>query len=58
MNNLTVISASDLKKHTAEILNQAHYSKKVFLVQRYGVPIVKIEPVENQKIRGKLSPKS
>lgn len=46
MNNLTVISASDLKKHTAEILNLVYYGRKTALVKRHGIPLVDITPTK------------
>lgn len=40
------ISASELKRNVSEILNAVHFEKKVTVIERYGKPIVKIVPFD------------
>lgn len=48
MKNL--ITATDLKNKTAEILNESYFKGKTILIGRYGKPIAKIIPIkENSK---------
>lgn len=43
------ISASDLKKHISEVLNDIYFHKKVAIIERYGKPIAEIVPIEKGK---------
>ena len=45
MNNNS-ISASDLKNHASEILNDVYFGRKIAVIERYGRPIAKIIPIE------------
>ncbi|MBI2430775.1 MAG: hypothetical protein HYV39_02065 [Candidatus Levybacteria bacterium] len=45
MNNIS-ISASDLKKHISDVLNDVYFHKKVAVIERYGKPIAEIVPIE------------
>jgi len=47
--NTTYISATDLKRKTAEILNMIYYEKKIAVVERFGKTLVKMIPCENKK---------
>lgn len=40
------ISASELKRNVSEILNAVHFEKKITVIERYGKPIVKIVPFD------------
>lgn len=43
--NTTFISASELKRNTAEILNRVYYEKIVAVIKRHNEPIAKIVPM-------------
>lgn len=45
----TRISATDLKRRAAEILNIVYYEKKIAIVERFGKALVKIVPYEETK---------
>ena len=47
--NITRISATDLKRKAAEILNTVYYEKKVAIVERFGKALVKIIPYDEKK---------
>ena len=40
------ISATELKRHAAEVINTVYYNKRTLIVERHGKPIIKIIPVE------------
>jgi len=42
-----IITATDLKNRTAEILNDSYFKGKTILVGRYGKPIAKIVPIRD-----------
>lgn len=46
MNTFTV-TATELRKNAADILNHVYYEKKIALVERAGRIIVRIEPVSD-----------
>ena len=52
--NTTYVSASELKRNAAEILNSVYYKKNTTIVERFGKAIAKIVPVE-ERIEGKKS---
>ncbi|OGG12463.1 hypothetical protein A2875_04340 [Candidatus Gottesmanbacteria bacterium RIFCSPHIGHO2_01_FULL_46_14] len=45
MNTFTV-TATDLRKNAADILNRVYYEKKVALIERAGKVIVRMNPEE------------
>lgn len=47
MNNITKVSASDLKNNTSEILNMVAYGGYEAIVERYGEDFVRILPILN-----------
>lgn len=49
--NTTSISASELKRNTADVLNRVYYEKIVAVIKRHDEPIVKIVPIEKNKSR-------
>lgn len=46
--NTTYITATDLKKKTAEILNKVHYEKKIAVIERFGQPLAKLIPIGDE----------
>ncbi|GEM_PF-2010304 len=44
--NKNFISASNLKNHVSEILNDVYFGKKIAVIERYGKPIAKIVPIK------------
>lgn len=53
--NITRISASDLKRNTAEVLNSVVYGGVVAVVERHGEPLVKMIPVAVNKKNRELT---
>ena len=47
--NTTYVSASELKRNTAEILDKVHYGKNVTVVEKFGKAIAKIVPMEEKE---------
>ena len=47
--NTTYVSASELKRNTAEILDKVHYGKNVTVVEKFGKAIAKIVPIEEKE---------
>lgn len=45
----TRLSASDLKRNTAEVLNMVAFGHTVAIVERHGQPLVKITPATSVK---------
>lgn len=56
--DITRISATDLKRRAAEILNTVYYEKKIAIVERFGRALVKIVPLDelknSKKDKGKI----
>lgn len=48
--NTTYISASELKRNAAEILNSVYYKKNITIVEKFGKPIAKIVPVDEKEM--------
>lgn len=46
--NTAFISASELKRNTADVLNRVYYEKIVAVIKRHDEPIVKISPIDNK----------
>ena len=42
------VSASELKKNVAEILNSVYFDNKIALIKRYGKAVAKIVPVDKK----------
>lgn len=51
--DITYISATDLKRKAAEVLNMVYYKKRIAVVERFGKALVKISPVEDEKVEPK-----
>lgn len=49
----TVISATELKNRVSEVLNEVTFMGNVAVIERYGKPIAKIIPVEDNVKRNK-----
>lgn len=47
----TVISATDLKNRSSEILNEVHFKRTEVTVERHGKPIAKLVPVSDELAR-------
>lgn len=47
--NTTYISATELKRNVAEVLNSVYYKKNTTIIERFGKAIAKIVPVEEKK---------
>lgn len=45
------VSATELKNNVASILNDVYFNGKVAVVERYGKPLVEINPVEANERR-------
>lgn len=43
------ISATELKRKTAEIINMVYYEKKVAVIERFGKSLIKMTAIENTK---------
>ena len=44
-----IVSATQLKRQVAEIINLVYYQKKEVVVQRFGKPVVRIVPEGKDK---------
>ena len=47
--NTTYVSASELKRNSAEILNSVYYKKNITIVEKFGKAIAKIVPIEGKE---------
>ena len=47
--NTVYVSASELKRKAAEILNSVYYKKNITIVEKFGRPIVKIIPLDEKE---------
>lgn len=50
--NLLRLTATELKRNTAEVINAVVYAEKEAIIERYGYPVVRIVPII--KISNKL----
>ncbi|OGG03076.1 hypothetical protein A2W14_05215 [Candidatus Gottesmanbacteria bacterium RBG_16_37_8] len=47
--NITHVSASELKRNAAEILNSVYYKKNITIVEKFGKAIAKIIPIDEKE---------
>lgn len=47
--NIVHISASELKKSVAEVLDDVYFGRKIAVIKRYGKTVAKIVPVDREK---------
>lgn len=48
--DIKYVSASELKRNSAEILNSVYYKKNTTIVEKFGKPIAKIIPIEEKNL--------
>ena len=47
--NTTYVTASELKRNAAEILNSVYYKKNITVVEKFGKAIAKIIPIDEKE---------